>query len=399
MWLALLSAAAFAADGSGRVLVEEGGVFVGEAVELPSRDGFAEIVFDGADKIGIKPGDEGDGVSAFGGPSGATDPVNVVIRVFRDVVIDDVRDAGDVDPAGGNVRGHHDFGLAGLEEVEGLGSLGLGPVRVDGDHFVSFAFQIGRDVVSSHLGPRENNDAVVMEFLEHGFEELKFLVGRNGIERVVYGFGGLTFGVDLDFNGILEGPIDDVLNLGRDGGGEDAGLVPVGAGLDDPADIGKESHIEHAVAFIEDDGLNRCQVELAGLEVIEEAARSGDEDVRFSGQLVELGFVFDPAVKEAGGEVDKVAVIDDGLLDLGGQLPGGLDDEDAWSVVGAVRFEAGNEGQGKGGGLSGSGLGGGDDIVSLGQDRDGLGLDRGGFDVSEALNSVKDIVRKTHILK
>jgi len=49
---------------------------------------------------------------AFGaGPGGAADPVHIALRLVRQLVIDDMRDVGDVDAAGGDVGGD--------EEVEG----------------------------------------------------------------------------------------------------------------------------------------------------------------------------------------------------------------------------------------------------------------------------------------
>ena len=63
--------------------------------------------------LGVPPGEEGEGRSTSAVPSGSADPVDVVFRVSRVVVVDDELDVVDVEAAGGNVGGD-------LEELKGL---------------------------------------------------------------------------------------------------------------------------------------------------------------------------------------------------------------------------------------------------------------------------------------
>ena len=51
-------------------------------------------------------------------PAGAADPVHVALRIVGHIVVDDVRDTFDVDPAGGDVRRHQHMDAAVLEAVE-----------------------------------------------------------------------------------------------------------------------------------------------------------------------------------------------------------------------------------------------------------------------------------------
>ena len=69
--------------------------------------------------------DEADGVAHGLGAAGAADAVDVVLGVGGNVVVDDVRDAGDVDAAGGDVGGDHHLVAAALEAFEGLDALVL----------------------------------------------------------------------------------------------------------------------------------------------------------------------------------------------------------------------------------------------------------------------------------
>src|SRR3954447_9707053 len=97
---------------------EEGRVEVGEIFELQSRDLLAHETFDRLERSQLFAVHEGKGVAHILGPPASPDPMDVIFRMFRDVVIDDVTYAGDVDPAGGDISCHHDFVFAALETFE-----------------------------------------------------------------------------------------------------------------------------------------------------------------------------------------------------------------------------------------------------------------------------------------
>ena len=64
------------------------------------------------------------------GAARAANPVHVVLRVLRDVVVNDVADARDVDAARDDVRRHEDPRPARAEVGHGLLALFLGAVGV-----------------------------------------------------------------------------------------------------------------------------------------------------------------------------------------------------------------------------------------------------------------------------
>ena len=61
---------------------------------------------------------EGNGRPRGASPTGAADAVDVGLRDVRKVVVDDVRDAVDIDPARSEVGGPEDPQLAGPEGIE-----------------------------------------------------------------------------------------------------------------------------------------------------------------------------------------------------------------------------------------------------------------------------------------
>ena len=85
--------------------------------------------------------DKGGGDALGAGAAGAADAVDEVVRGIGHVVVDDVRDVGDVDAAGGDVGGDQDAVLAVGEALEGGGALGLRAVAVDGVGVVAEALR------------------------------------------------------------------------------------------------------------------------------------------------------------------------------------------------------------------------------------------------------------------
>ena len=83
-------------------------------------------------QVALARGDEGDRVAGAAGPAGAADAVHVGLGVGGDVVVDDVADPLDVEPAGGDVGRDQDVELAVAQLADGPLALRLRDVAVDG---------------------------------------------------------------------------------------------------------------------------------------------------------------------------------------------------------------------------------------------------------------------------
>src|SRR5215218_4637609 len=89
------------------------------------RDRLLEHPLDAAQQVDLVDRDEADRVAARAGPPGPTDPVDVVLRVPRQLEVDDVWQVLDVQPPGGDVRRDEHPDLATLEALERSRSLRL----------------------------------------------------------------------------------------------------------------------------------------------------------------------------------------------------------------------------------------------------------------------------------
>ena len=142
--------------------------------------------------------------------------------------------------------------------------------------------------------------------------------------------------------------IGQPLDLRRHGGGEEQRLASEGQQLDDLFDVGDEAHVEHAVGLVDDQHLDGVEQQLAALDVIEQAPRRGDDDIRAP---VDDAVLFGEGnTADEQGDVDLVILAEllEGVHHLGGQLAGGLQYQGA-RHAGArpAALQAGQHGQGE----------------------------------------------------
>ena len=97
--------------------------------------------------------------------------------------------------------------------------------------------------------------------------------------------------------------------------------------LDDALDVGNEAHVEHAVGLVDDQDLHGAHHQLAALEVVQQAARRGDQDIDATVDLPVLVGEGHAADDERHRELVILAVDLEALRDLGGELACRLEDE------------------------------------------------------------------------
>ncbi len=150
-----------------------------ETLELELRHLLADEALDVANLASLLGRGEREGIADRRGAAGAADAVDVILGIRGNVVVDDVRHAGDVDAAGGDVRGDHHLVLAGLEAFECLDALRLRAVGVqDGDGMIR-GLELAGDLVGAVLGAGENEAAVKIGLLEQCDQQVELEAGRH----------------------------------------------------------------------------------------------------------------------------------------------------------------------------------------------------------------------------
>ena len=77
------------------------------------------------------------------------------------------------------------------------------------------------------------------------------MIHCDGVKRMIDGRGRRALGTDLDSLGIPETPRREAADFLGNRSGKKQGLALLGTGLDNPAHIGKEAHVQHAINLIE----------------------------------------------------------------------------------------------------------------------------------------------------
>ena len=179
---------------------------------------------------------------------------------------------------------------------------------------------------------------------------------------------------DLDAHRIGQVAFRDAVDPTRHGRREQHGLAAVGCGLEDRLDVLGEAHVEHLVRLVEDHHLDGIEWQGATVEVVECAARGGDDDIDSPTQGVQLATDRLPAVDRQDLRPDGTSVAVHRLRDLHRKLT--RRNEDQGGRTGAVTVDHTlQDRQSERGRLARSRRGLTQQISTLEQRRDGLTLD------------------------
>ncbi len=159
--------------------------------------------------------------------------------------------------------------------------------------------------------------------------------------------------------------------------------------LDDPPDIGQETHVEHAVRLVQHEHFHMRQVDRFLVEVVEQTAGAGHDDLDAGAQFLDLGVHAHAAVNGGAAQFRVAAERDDGHVGLFGQLPRRSDDQGADTAARSLQ-QALQDRQHKSGRLPGPGLRQAHDIASLQDRRYRLVLNGGWGGIAERLDTSRD---------
>ena len=313
-----------------------------------------------ADIVG---GDEVDGHTLATETTTTTDTVDVVLAVGGKVVVDDKGDLLDVDTTGEEVSGDQDTGRTGTELLHDNITLGLVHVTVHGGDGEVTGSELVGEPVNLSAGVAEDNglsDGDGLVQVGEGVELPVLLL--NGNVELLDTFEGKLVLLDEDTDGVaheLGGDLEDVLGHG---GGEQDNLGALGEELEDVVDLLGETAGQHLVGLVEDELLHAVGLEDAALDHVVDTAGGTDNDL---GTLLEgLHVVADVGATNAGVALNlhEVTDGDNDLLDLLSKLTGRSEDQGLAGLDAGVDLLEDRDGEG--GGLSGTGLGLGDNVVA-----------------------------------
>lgn len=177
-------------DRADRRAIEQSRVSVREGRQFFAFNALADEGFDGFGEVEFIRCQESKGFACGFCSTRSADAVDIVLRVFRHTVIDDVSDARDVNATSGDIRCDEKFEGAFSEALESFHALFLRDIRVhDGDLvFVAVAVEESEYLVSFTARSREDHEGMEVRVFEKSQKELVTLFHGHRVEGVADGF-------------------------------------------------------------------------------------------------------------------------------------------------------------------------------------------------------------------
>ena len=239
----------------------------------------------------------------------------------------------------------------------------LGLVAVQRVRRDPLALEEGDELVRPVLRAREDQRLAGGLGLENRAERTALLQLVDRHDDVLDALGGLGSAADFDRGVTVQGAPRQRVHFGRDRRREEHRLALLRQRVQDAPHVGRKSHVQHAVGFVEDQHLELREIDVAPLHVIEQAARRGDDHVDAMFQRAGLRLHPDAAVDGRALQMGVPPVGADTRGDLLGELARGHENQGPQSAALAWRQPL-QDGQHERGRLAGAGLGRSDEIAA-----------------------------------
>lgn len=322
------------------------------------------------EKVTIIIGDEVDRDTLATEAARATDAVDVLLEVAREIVVDHERNLVNIDTTSEQVGGDENTRRARAELSQDDLALLLRDITVsrrDGE--VTLAELLSQPV-NSLAGVAENNGLGDAECVIQVAQSVQLPVLTLHVDvELTDTFEGKLVLLDQNTDGILHKTTGDVKSLQSHGGGEEANLHIRGESLEDIIDLVLETTRQHLIGLIKDENLNRVGLQRATAQHVVNTTRSADYAVDTVNQGLHVSL--NTSSTNAGVALDAHVVTEggDNLLDLLSQLASGGQNEGLALVLGVVKLL--QDTNCEGGSFSGSRLSLSDDILTTKRKREG----------------------------
>ena len=241
------------------------------------------------------------------------------------IEMDHARKGVDMDASCDDVCRHQRVSLPLGERVQGALPLALRTVAVHRDGPHPLGLELPDDAVGPALGPAEDErlPVVLYQFGRDGNA-----LGPVDLPEVVdYVALRLLRGLNGDPDRIMLVVANDRLDFPTDRGRKEENLALRCGLVEQASDSREEAHVRHPVCLVEHHGRDIVEADIAALDQVLEAPRTGHDDVD---ALVQGTHLVAIAGTPEDGD-DPLAVmpeqVSDDVMHLGGQLPCGNEDQ------------------------------------------------------------------------
>ena len=162
-----------------------------------------------------------------------------------------------------------------------------------------------------------------------------------------------------------------------------------------------KAHVQHAVGLVQHQDFQGIEIHLALLVQVQQPPGGGDQNIDALAQSGYLRVDLDPTKHDRRFEREVGAIGVHTLGHLGGQFPGGCNDQGAYpvGVLWAAILQTLQDGQGEAGSLAGAGLGRCHHIAASQHGRNGLHLYGRGLGIAFLLHRAQQRCGQTQLIK
>ena len=248
--------------------------------------------------------------------------MDIVFGIAWHVEIEHVAETGDVEATGRHIRRDHQRNLAILEALKRLEASRLRHVAVKRHSVEIMPLQRGHQRGDVALAVTEDHCVFHIFAVQQRAECLALALWGCPGQMLGNGVGSTCRRCHFDDLRVGDELVAQCLDVVRQGCREEQRLAERRQQADNALHIGNEAHIQHAVGLVDDKDLHICQQDLAALEMVEKAARRGDQ---YIDSLVQGGVLLgkaDTADKKRHRQFVIGAEFLEGVGHLGSQFAG-----------------------------------------------------------------------------
>jgi hypothetical protein len=353
--------------------------------------------------------EESSGNTSVSGTTSTTDTVDVVVNVGGEIVVDNVLDVRDIKTTSCDSGGNEDGATSRAEHLEGALTLTLGTVTVNGGGGEALVDEEVGERIGHTLGLDEDQSktsAVSVEDIEQNGALVNVLDVLNLLGDVLRSGTDTT---DREEDILLEEVTGQQLDVTGESGRKHESLAASGRRhiltLNNTADLGLETHVQHTISLVENKVLDVLERDAATLDQIDETTRGSNEKIAAALNLAELVTNVGTAVNDARANPRTVGELARLLVNLGDQLTSRGEDERSRvclalaghaglsrGAAGAVDKGLGEDGEEETTSLSGTSLGTSHQVTAAHDNRDGVLLNGSGDLVTRELDVADKVV-------
>ena len=292
----------------------------------PTGERHLELALKTANGLTIGTGAEGGGDATSARATGAANAMDEVFGGHRQIEVDDVGDAFDVDAAGGDVGGDEHAVGALFEAVKGLIALSLRTVTMDARGFDAHAAQVLLQFVDAVLGAGEYQEAAGL-VLQHILQQRQLAFLIDLVDMQVHFVGRMRVRAGFDAKRLAKVLLNEAFGRLLDGSREEKRLPVRRHAGENAFDGRQETHVEHAVAFVQHQQAHGVQLNQIAVKEVTEATGRGDDDLCALADVIQLSVLIEAADDGGGAEAGTTRQFDESLLNLDRQFAGGAEDQ------------------------------------------------------------------------